>query len=277
MLLRDRAPKLLSTATVGRRGTGSLCRMRAVSSGPRPLRPACGEPPVLSGRAARVGALILVLLAFAGTWLGHTLEYLRVSGPVGLLRAMTGSVHLYMLPLGVVLLAVALASGTVWLRAVLSLAVRLQRLRDGLRRGRRARPVSLGAVVPEPGRVARAGSLWVLLGVTQIALYLVQENVESHVAGLRSPGLGAVLGTHWAAIPIHLLVAGVLAAAASRLVRYRHRLERAVAQHERVQARLWADRIALAPAVSKAPRVLTPHERWSSQRWQRPPPALIAA
>lgn len=251
--------------------------MRAVSPGPRALSPACGEPPVLSRRAGRVGASVFVLLAFVGTWLGHSVEYLQVSGRAGLLRAMTGSVHFYMLPLGAVVFVVALVGGTVWLRGVLLLAARLQGLQDALRHRRRARPVSAGAVVPVPGRAARAGGLWVLLGVTQIALYLLQENVESDLAGLRSPGLGAVLGRHWAAIPIHLLVAAVLAVAASGLVRYRRRLERAVAQHERVHARLWAYRVVPAPVVLHAPCVLTPHERWSSQRWQRPPPALIAA
>jgi hypothetical protein len=224
-----------------------------------------------------VGASVFVVLAFVGTWVGHAVEYLRVGGWVGLLRAMTGSIHLYMLPVGAVLLLVALAGGTVWLRSVLLLAGRLQGLRDKLRHGRRPGRVSPGAAVPAPSRAARAGSLWLLLGITQVALYLVQENVEFRVAGLRSPGLGAVLGTHWAAVPIHLLIGGILAVSASGLVRYRRRLERAVAQHERVQASLWADRVAPAPVVSQAPRVLTPHERWSSQLWQRPPPALIAA
>jgi hypothetical protein len=180
-----------------------------------------------------------------------------------------------MLPLGAALLALAVLGGAAWLRGVMSLAVRLERLRDGLRHGRRVDNAPEPVAVPR--RAARAGSLWVLLGVAQILLYLVQENVESRLAGLRAPGLGAVLGTHWAAVPIHLLVAGVLAVAASGLVRYRRRLETAVAHHERVHARLWASGNLPTPLASCAPRVLTPHERWSSQRWQRPPPASIAA
>jgi uncharacterized membrane protein len=216
-------------------------------------------------------------LAFVGTWLGHSIEYFRVDGSAGLLRVMTGSVHLYMLPLGAVLLVLAVVGGAVWLRGVRLLAERLERLRDALRHGRRVEKVGERGAAPVPGRAARAGSLWLLLGITQVALYLVQENVESRIAGLRAPGLGAVLGTHWAAVPIHLSVAAVLAVAASGLVRYRRRLEKAVVQHERVHLRIWASRVAPAPLASSAPRGLTPHERWSSQRWQRPPPASIAA
>jgi hypothetical protein len=231
----------------------------------------------VSRRAGRLGASVFVLLALLGTWLGHSIEYFRVGGQGGLLRALTGSVHLYMLPIGAVLLLLAGAGGVVWLRGVMLLAERLQRLRDALRRGRRLDQVSEHGPPALPGRAARAGTLWMLLGVIQVALYLVQENVESHIAGLRYPGLGAVLGTHWAAVPIHLLVAAVLAVAASGLLRYRRRLEKAVAQHERVHARLWASRLAPTPVALGAQRVLTPHERWSSQRWQRPPPASIAA
>ncbi|HWW52814.1 MAG TPA: hypothetical protein VNY84_03555, partial [Acidimicrobiales bacterium] len=160
-----------------------------------------------------------------------------------------------------------------WLRGVTLLAERLERLRVALLRGRRLAPWEHPLT---PGRAARAGSLWVSLGVAQVGLYLLQENLESRLAGLHAPGFGAVIGAHWAAVPIHLSVAAVLAVAASGLVRYRHRLEGAVAQHEWLHGRLWATRVAPAPEVS-APRVLTPHERWGSQRWQRPPPASIAA
>ena len=251
--------------------------MRAVAPGARGLTRARREPPAVSRRAGSALASVFVLLAFAGTWLGHSLEYFRVSGASGLARAMSGSAHLYMLPLGAVLLVAAGLGGMAWVRGVMSLAHRLQALRDALLGGRRPRHVPARRAVQVPSRMARVGSLWLLLGAAQIALYLVQENLEARAAGLRAPGFGAVFGTHWAAVPIHLMVAGVLAAAASGLVRYRRRLERAVAQHERVHARLWATRVAPVPAASYAPRPLTPHERWSSQRWQRPPPSLIAA
>jgi hypothetical protein len=183
-----------------------------------------------------------------------------------------------MLPLGAVLLVLAVLGGVVWLKAVMALAERLERVRNALHHGhvldRAHREQDLSLI---PGRAARAGSLWVLLAATQVVLYLVQENVESRLAGLRAPGLGAILGAHWAAVPIHLSVAAVLAVAASGLIRYRRRLAKAVAQHERAHAGLWARRVRPAPAVSAAPRPLTPHERWCSQRWQRPPPASIAA
>ena len=50
---------------------------------------------------------------------------------------MTSSAHLYMLPLAAVLLVLAMIGAMAWFRAVSSLAARLERLRDALRRGRR--------------------------------------------------------------------------------------------------------------------------------------------
>jgi hypothetical protein len=89
----------------------------------------------------RLWAPVLALLTFVGTWLTHTVEYLRVNGPHGLARVMTSSVHLYMLPLGAVLLVAAAVGGVAWLKAVRVLA---DRVANGLlptraRRRRRAR------------------------------------------------------------------------------------------------------------------------------------------
>jgi hypothetical protein len=219
---------------------------------------------------------LFVLLAFTGTWLGHTLEYLRVNGVSGLGRAMSASVHPYMLPLGAALLIVALLGGMAWLRAVTALASRLERLRDALRRGERLEDRSERVALCGPG--ASMCSLWLLLGVAQLGLYLVQENIEFRLAGIAVPGVGALLGPHWGAAPVHLAVAWALAGLAVVLLSHRLRLEEAVGCHERVLARLWGDRVGPVPALPAWPSALTPHQRWGSQRWQRPPPrALLAA
>jgi hypothetical protein len=220
-------------------------------------------------------AALLVLLAFVGTWLGHSFEYLRVNGPAGLGQTMTSPVHLYMLPLSGVLLVLALIGGLAWTEAVRALADRLHRLRTALRRGRRL-DLAAGRRPETATGSARLASLWLVLGLGQLGLYLLQENLESISAGLRAPGIGALLGQHWAAGPIHLVVAGVLAAAAIPLVSYRRRLARAVERHERLIARLWGRRLTWAPAAPAAPPALTPLQRWGSQRWQRPPPAAVA-
>jgi hypothetical protein len=218
---------------------------------------------------------LFVLLAFAGTWLGHTLEYLRLNGVSRWARATTASVHLYMFPLGAALLIVAVVGGMVWLRAVTALASRLERLRHAVRRGEhlhgrsdRVEPAGVGASMC---------SLWLLLGAAQLALYLVQENVEFRLAGVAFPGMGAVLGQHWGAAPIHLAVAWALAGLAVVLLGHRLRLEEAVVRHERLLARLWGDRVRPVPALPAWPSALTPHQRWGSQRWQRPPPRALFA
>ena len=232
---------------------------------------------VTSGRARRVGASLFVLFGLVGTWLGHTLEYLRTDGPGGLMREMSGSVHLYMLPVGAGLLVLAAVGGVAWFRAVSALAARLDRLRRVVRRGGRVDVASFGKRASIPGRGASAGSLWLLLGLFQLCVYLLQENVEARLAGLRAPGFGAVLGQHWAAAPIHLLVAGLLAVAGAVLLTRRRRLSQAIGRHELILARLWARRVTPAAVSSSTPPALTPHQRWGSQRWQRPPPASIAA
>jgi hypothetical protein len=220
---------------------------------------------------------LLVLLAFVGTWLGHTIEYLRVNGPVGMADTMIGAVHLYMLPLAGVLLLLSLAGGIGWLRAINALARRLHRLQWALRRGHRVdgapRLVDIEATSP----MAHQCSLWLVLGLAQIGLYLIQENLESVVAAVRAPGLGPLVGQHWGAAPIHLVVAGTLAALAAVLMGYQRHLERTVERHERLVARLWPKRPGPPPAGPAEPPALTPHQRWGSQRWQRPPPVSRAA
>ncbi len=198
--------------------------------------------------------------------------------PAGLAREMSGSVHLYMLPLGVLLLGFIGLGGIVWVRAAHALGRRLDALRGAVRHGHRVdledsrRP---GGVPALPERFA---GLWMLLAGAQLLLYVVQENVEAHLAGYHPPGLGVLLGQHWAAAPLHFAVAGVLAGMASVALRRRRHLVGAVEFHEQLLA-LLRERRAPSSAVPVVgpPRSLTPLERWGSQRWARPPPVPVAA
>ena len=187
------------------------------------------------------------------------------------------SVHLYMLPLGVVLLGAALLGGALWLRALNAMAGRLAQLRVALRRGASLAPRPHRARPAVPGIAADFGSLWVLLAVTQVVLYLLQENVEARLVGLRWPGLTALSGQHWAAAPIHLAVAAVLAAVMTLLLGRRARLERIVEDHERLLARLWAGRVSRTDPAPRLGVSRTPLQRWGAQRWARPPPSPVAA
>jgi hypothetical protein len=53
----------------------------------------------------------VALLAVVGVWLSHTLEYVRVWGWSGLNQELTGSVHVYMVPVGLALVLLMVAAG----------------------------------------------------------------------------------------------------------------------------------------------------------------------
>jgi hypothetical protein len=83
--------------------------------------------------------VVIVLVALIGAWLGHFLEYMRVAGLKAGVGSITTSVHLYLLPAGLGLLAGAIAVGTVVAWAWVGLARRLAATRWALKRGARAR------------------------------------------------------------------------------------------------------------------------------------------
>jgi hypothetical protein len=68
-----------------------------------------------------------------------------------------------------------------------------------------------------------------------------------------------------------------LAGLAVPLIGRRARLERAVGCHERLVSRLWGRQLVLAPSTPVEPPQFTPRQLWGAQRWQRPPPGLLAA
>jgi hypothetical protein len=215
-------------------------------------------------------------MALVGTWVSHTAQYAVGHGTAGL-GPVAGRVHLYMVPAGAILGALSIAVAVRWSRMILALRGRL----DDLRRALTGTPAVADAVdpivLPPTGR-ANLVTVWVTLSVTQVGLYLLQENAEAHAAGLRFPGLAVIGGTHWTAIPVHGLVALGLAAAFSAF----HRKASALAETVEAHVKLWLwmtrGRVVSQPLPAGAARVtLTPLERWGRQRWQRPPPVAAVA
>src|SRR5207253_1324120 len=157
--------------------------------------------------AGAAGAAMLA--ALIGSWLGHTLEYLRVDGGAGMERSLLAGVHAYMVPTGGLLALAAALAGARCRRAWLLLGRRLDRARGALRRLVRGERIAPSAPGRAPAVSAPAGllALWLPLGAAQIALYLAQENLEAMLAGAPAPGPGPIVGAHWAAAAVQLGVA----------------------------------------------------------------------
>jgi hypothetical protein len=224
----------------------------------------------------------VALLACVGVWLGHTLEYVRVWGWSGLDRELTGSTHLYMVPLGLGLtLLLAFAAGGL-AKLHRRLARRVQGASALLTRAWRDRTVAAGrpatrdrGAAPSWRRVTLA--LGAALAVLQVGLYLIQENVETAVVGVPAPGASAVSGVHWAAPLIQLAVGFALAAVTVTLWWLLRRREAVVERIERAVDGLLAAlaarrfRAVLPPSVPVghhgAPALL------GASIWCRPPPA----
>ena len=155
------------------------------------------------------------LTALVGAWLGHFFEYARVAGWHAGVSAMTDSAHIYFFPAGAALITLVLAVGAGAARAWARLGRRLRRAQAGMW-ARPARPLE----PPEPGepgprvtpRVGLPG-LWCLLAVLQIAVWVLQENLETVSSGRPAPLLGVVGGSHWLAPVVQAEVALILATA----------------------------------------------------------------
>lgn len=218
-----------------------------------------------------------MLAAFAGMWVGHTLEYLRSGGTRGLAQALLGSIHLYMLPLGLGLaVGAALLGGHCW-RAWVALRVAvaetparlLAALRDGAPTAPRPRPT--------PARPALLLPAWLGLAAAQLALYLVQENLERRLAGLPLPGLSPLTGEHAPALLIHLGLALVSASALTLVARRFARAEVVLEACERlIESVLRRRRPALLdPREEVSPRP-DPLRIFGRQLCRRPPPAPLS-
>ena len=134
-------------------------------------------PGVIPNRQTRVAASGGVLLALVGLFIGHTLEYLRVWGPAGIVASMTNPVHAYMLPVAGVLLALGAVFG-----------LRLARAWEGIERAARSRSrrraPDPGADEPQtcPAVERRRSSSGTRLAAIWLPLATVQ------ISALRRPG-----------------------------------------------------------------------------------------
>ncbi len=232
---------------------------------------------MIQDRRARVAASGGVLLALIGLFISHTLEYLRVWGPQGVVDSMTNPVHAYMLPVAGVLVVLSAVFAFRLARAWQALNLRLDRAAAGVRRLWRGGPGGVAAN-RQPGSTAgtRLTAIWLPLAAAQIVLYLVQENIEAMARSQPAPGLGAVTGIHWAAPLVHLYVSLLLACLVRICQVLFHRREVVV---ERVEALLRAivRRRLRATASVRRPAVATiaPIDVLGGHLWRRPPPLLL--
>ena len=237
-----------------------------------------GYSPAMSGGRRRLFAPTVAVLALVGTWIGHSLEYVRVGGRAGLRAELLGSVHVYMLPVGALLVGLAVAGGMGWWRAWQALGRGLDAARAAVAEALRGRPGAAAAPGVAPSFVARWGALSLLLGGLQVTLYAVQENLEAVAAGRVAPGLGVLLGAHAPAPLVHLGVAALIAAVVAgggRLLRGRAERLRGVSRLLRVLLATLTPRVAPpAPAARWCP---SPLDRLGRQLWRRPPPLSLLA
>jgi hypothetical protein len=197
-----------------------------------------------------VGPGGLALAALAGTWLGHFVEYARVwHRPAGF-----GAVHVYMGPLGAVLLGCAVAGMHATARLARALRCRL----DSRPADTRPLPWSLGL----PAVVA-------LLWAWQCGLYVLQENLEQALLHRTPAGLGVITGLHAWAPAVHLVAAALIA---SVLWLVRRRVTELVEEVRAAEGRAPRRRVQPVPTTTPV-RAWTPAERWGRQLWSRPPPA----
>lgn len=220
----------------------------------------------------------MTLLPFLGVWLGHTAEYWRVHGTDGLGGAVAGSLHGYMFPAGIVLSLLAAAGGLRCAQAWWALGLRLRVARDAVARAWRGRvPLPVPHPVEGRGDAATFTSLMLWLAPLQLALYVLQENLEAWRVGAAAPGLGAISGIHRGAPLVHLAVAACLAALALLLQRALLRRRRAVLACQRLARVLLAALLRAESAPRpRSPWVTSPRDRWVLQLLRRPPPVLAS-
>jgi hypothetical protein len=247
----------------------------------RSRAPAFGRryaPGVIPQRRTRVAASSGVLLALIGLFIAHTLEYLRVWGTAGVVGSMTNPVHAYMLPVAGALVVLSAIFAFRLARAWRALNERLDRAAAGVRRLWRGRAEDVaGAAAIRSTSGTRLAAIWLPLATAQIALYLVQENVEAVARSQPAPGLGVITGIHWAAPFVHLYVS-LLLACLVRICQILFRRREAVV--ERVEALLRAivrrRRSRAIVAFRPSSRWVAPLERLGRHLWRRPPPLLLA-
>ena len=239
-------------------------------------------------RTVLAGAVVLAVLC--ATWLAHAVEYLRVHPEVGLTTAVTGPVHGYLLGVGACLTLLAALGGAALWRLWERMGRRIDALAGAARALFRGRPGRLdgdvlagprarradGSATPGASWAARLVSLWLLLTVVQLLLYIAQENLEASRVHAPMPGVGAVLGVHWVAPVIHLdiafLVASALVLVARRLSSRSTLINHLVALVVALLAAFDTPASDPAPVSTAAPV----RPRWlRGPLWRRPPPRPV--
>jgi len=222
-------------------------------------------------------APLVVTLALLGAWLGHTLEYVRVSGTAGLRAELTGSIHAYMVPAGIVLGLAVVAVAALGAHVYRSLGRRLRASRSRL-----LTVLASHATVessPRAGRrwsAPRLAQLWFLVLATQLGIYVVQERFEALRVGVDRPWLSAVSGAHWASPLIHAATALLVCGAALVALRVIGRRRRVVERSERLLAAIVA-RLLGRPDTWPLPRSAVLRLRLrGTHLWSRPPPLASA-
>jgi hypothetical protein len=223
-----------------------------------------------------------VLLALVGLWLGHTAEYARVWGARGLSAEFFGSIHAYMLPLAAIIAVLAVAFAARLWQAWARLGRRLDAARAQLGaalRGRRPEHVPTAVPVDSaPSISSGVAIVWPALSLLQIALYLVQENVEAVAAGMPAPGIAPITGIHSLASLVHAGVALVLITTAAIVLRLVRRRARAIDAVEGVTRALL--RVLIRPLQIVRPLAVdirTPLQLIGLHLRRRPPPTLLTA
>lgn len=232
---------------------------------------------MIQQRRARIAASSGVLLALIGLFIGHTLEYLRVWGPQGVVASMTNPVHAYMLPVAGVLVVLSAVFAFRLTRAWRALNQRFDRAAAGVRRmwrGGSGEVVGIREPRSSPG--TRLAAIWLPLAAAQIVLYLLQENIEAIAQSQPAPGLGAITGIHWAAPLVHLYVSLLLACLVRICQVLFHRREVVVEQVESLlRAMCRRSRNAAVITRRSAGRTTSPIDRLGGHLWRRPPPLLL--
>ena len=228
-------------------------------------------------RARVVRGVGFTLLVLVGEWIGHAGTW-YLTGGVTPGRAVSGTMHTYLEPVGaLVVVSALLGSWLVW-RGLRQLARTTSVMRRALRRAWQRGSAGPDRIGGEPGPLATPGevgigALWAALVAIQLALYLIQENAEVVALGRRAPGLAVLTAHHASAIAIHATVALLITlAAVAVLERWASRRLAAV----RV-ARLYralVSRRRTGPAVAPAGAIATraPRARFGRSFLPRPPP-----
>jgi hypothetical protein len=221
-----------------------------------------------------IGAwLAISFVLLASVWLGHTLEYMRIWP--GVRGSQLLAVHAYMLPLAIVLQAMAVLAVATFLRLRRAIGLRAERAEATLAGAWRNAYLPLPAEPIQIGSGLGAKTLWLLLAPVELTLYLLQENIEAAHAGLGAPGIGAITGVHWPAAFVHLAILFILCSVLAGAVRLLAERAHDVEQVERL-ARLVARRHHRheAPSAPVPIWLAPPIHIFGRHLWRRPPPRL---